>query len=96
MSRSNCKDCQAPIEWQEENGRWTPLDPRTQQRHRCQIDQTCETCEKTFKGANWMTTCPSCYRSGRSAQNRDQAEPEPAHEPEALRPGGYDDDVPPF
>ncbi len=95
MSRSNCRDCQAPIEWQEKNGRWIPLDPITLQRHRCEVDRT-RHCGKTFKGAPWMESCPKCYRSRPKAQNRDQPAPEPAHEPEALRPGGYDDDVPPF
>ena len=95
-STGTCKDCQGPIKWQERNGKWTPLDPRTGERHRCQIDRIREVagCGKKFKGAPWMRACPEGYKrdSGRGSN----APREPARAPrtkERLEPG-RDDDVP--
>jgi hypothetical protein len=87
----NCRDCGAPIQFIEgRNGRWIPVTPGTEDRHRCELDQTCENCEKTFKGAPWMKTCPDCYKGGRSSRSS----PGPASPPrtkERLDPGGEDD-----
>ena len=59
-SSATCKDCHKPIKWTSRNGRWIPLEPRTDDRHRCQIDRTCEGpgCGKGFQGAPWMKLCP--------------------------------------
>lgn len=91
---SECRDCDATITFIERNGRWIPVDPGSEKRHRCQLDQVCQACDKTFKGAPWMKTCPDCYRSGRTSRPP-QAPPKPAREPERLREGDdVDDDVP--
>ena len=86
-----CRDCGAPIQFIEgRNGRWIPVTPGTEDRHRCELDQTCETCQATFKGAPWMKTCPNCYKGGRSSRSAQ----EPARAPRAkekLDPGGEDD-----
>ncbi len=88
-----CRDCDAPIQFiQGRDGRWIPVDPGTETRHRCQLDQTCEACEKPFKGAPWMKTCPSCYKSGRSSRSS-QEPASPPRERERLK-DAPDDDVP--
>lgn len=88
-----CRDCDAPIQFIEgRNGKWIPVDPGTETRHRCQLDQTCEACDKSFKGAPWMKTCPDCYKSGRTS--RSSHEPaRPPRKKERLE-GDPDDDVP--
>jgi uncharacterized Zn finger protein (UPF0148 family) len=96
-SESNCKDCGSPIKWQNRDGRWIPLDPRSDRRHTCQLDQKCESCGAPFKGANWMKVCPACYkRDSTGGRNGPPAETRPAREPERLAPGPRDqkDDVP--
>ncbi len=96
-SESTCKECGAPIKWQERNGRWIPLEPRTDRRHTCQLDQKCESCGAAFKGANWMAVCPACYkRDSGGAGNRQPAQTTARREPERLKPGprGQEDDVP--
>ena len=87
-----CRDCDAPIQFIERNGRWIPVEPGTETRHRCQLDQECEACRKTFKGAPWMKTCPECYKGRRSARTS-QAAASPPRERERLK-DGQDDDVP--
>jgi hypothetical protein len=95
---TDCKDCDAPITFIEgRNGKWIPVDPGTENRHRCQLDQNCQSCGKPFKGANWMKTCPDCYRTGRTVSDRNQAAPAPARKAEALTEADHvDDDIPPF
>ena len=94
MPRSGreCRDCDAPIEFIEgRNGKWIPVTPGTEERHRCQLDQTCENCQKAFKGAPWMRTCPECYRAGGGGRS---GRSEPARAPrtkERLEPEGEDD-----
>jgi len=95
MATKACRDCGEAIEWEQNGGKWIPLDPASHERHQCKIDQRCETCQKIFQGANWMTTCPSCYRSGRNASQPAPEAPRPSHTPEPLREG-LDDDAPPF
>lgn len=94
-SRSSCKDCGAAIKWRQDGGRWIPEDPTTGSRHRCEIERTCEGpgCGKAFKGAPWMSLCPSCYRGQGGGRNRPQ---EPASPPRAKEKLGEvgDDDVP--
>lgn len=86
-----CRDCGAPIQFiQGRNGRWIPVEPGTEDRHRCQIERTCESCEATFKGAPWMKLCPDCYKTGRSSRSpSDEARPPRAKE--RLKPGDEDD-----
>lgn len=99
MSRvSECRDCDELISFiQGSNGRWIPVEPGTENRHRCKLEQRCESCGETFQGANWMKTCPKCYRSGRTAQNPVQEPPTPARDPERLREADdVDEDIPPF
>jgi len=89
MAKNECKDCDAPIEWVERGTKWVPLDPGTKKRHVCDLDQYCEVCEKIFKGANWMSVCPECYR------NRPKPDSQPKPEPparETLNDTGEDDD----
>ena len=89
----DCRDCGAPIQFIEgKNGRWIPVTPGTETRHRCELDQTCEACEKTFRGAPWMKTCPDCYRSGRSPRSS-RGPASPPRTKERLE-GDPDDDVP--
>lgn len=88
-----CRDCDQPIQFIEKNGRWIPVEPGTERRHRCQLDQECEACRKTFKGAPWMKTCPDCYRSGRTASSASQEPATPPRERERLK-DDQDDDVP--
>ena len=88
-----CRDCDAPIAFIERNGRWIPVEPGTGRRHRCALDQECEACQKTFKGAPWMKTCPDCYRGGHTAQNPPLDRPKPPRERERLK-DAPDDDVP--
>jgi hypothetical protein len=95
MARSGreCRDCDAPIEFIERQGRgWIPVEPGTERRHRCQLDQTCENCQKPFKGAPWMKTCPDCYRGGANPRSS-QTAASPPRERERLKPD-RDDDVP--
>ena len=88
----DCRDCGAPIQFIERNGRWIPVQPGSERRHRCQLDQECEACRKTFKGAPWMKTCPDCYKTGR--RSRPSQEPaSPPRERERLK-DAPDDDVP--
>ncbi len=88
-----CRDCGAPIQFIEgRNGRWIPVTPGTEDRHRCQLDQVCEACEKPFKGAPWMKTCPECYKAGRSSRSS-PGEARPPRTKEPLK-GDRDDDVP--
>ncbi len=87
-SESNCKECGAPIKWQNREGRWIPLEPRTDRRHLCQLDQKCESCGGTFKGANWMSVCQPCYkRDSAEGGNRKPAATSARREPEPLQPG---------
>lgn len=97
-----CRDCGAPIEFIEgptgrgnrgARRRWIPVTPGTERRHRCQLDQTCENCQKSFKGAPWMKTCPDCYRSGGGSRPGLQEPASPPRERERLK-GDPDDDVP--
>jgi len=91
---AECRDCGELIEFIEgRNGKWIPARPGTEERHRCQLDQTCEGCQKTFKGANWMKVCPDCYRSGGRSS---RSSPEPASPPRTREDvkGGGSDDVP--
>ena len=88
-----CRDCDVPIQFIEDrNGRWMPVDLGTETRHRCKLDQTCETCEKPFQGAPWMKTCPKCYKAGRNSRSS-QAAASPPRERERLKEDP-DDDVP--
>ncbi len=95
-SRSSCKDCQAPIKWRQDGGRWIPLDPATEERHRCQIERTCEGpgCGKAFKGAPWMKLCPECYRNQGGGRERPQEPARSSRPKEPLQEVG--DDEPPF
>ena len=89
----DCRDCGAPIQFIEgRNGRWIPVTPGTEDRHRCELDQTCDACGNVFKGAPWMKTCPDCYKGGRSSRSSQ----EPARPPREREPlkGDQDDDVP--
>ncbi len=89
----DCRDCGAPIQFIEgRTGRWIPVTPGTEVRHRCQLDQTCENCQKAFKGAPWMKTCPDCYRGGANPRSS-QAVASPPRERERLK-DDQDDDVP--
>lgn len=92
-----CRDCGESIEWEMQGGKWIPLDPISRQRHRCQLDQTCEGCGVVFKGAPWMKVCSDCYRNGGKPKDAPaQDEPEtPTRAREPLRDMG-DDDAPPF
>ncbi len=94
-STATCKDCNKPIKWGMDGGRWIPEDPRTGQRHRCQLDRTCNGpgCGKKFKGARWMDLCPDCYRTQGSGRNRRQEPARPAREAERLEED-FDDDIP--
>ncbi len=88
-----CRDCDAPIEFIEgRSGKWIPVTPGTDRRHRCQLDQECEACRKTFKGAPWMKTCPECYKGGRNSRSS-QEPASPPRERERLK-DAPDDDVP--
>jgi hypothetical protein len=90
MPGRNCRDCGARIQFIEREGRWIPVEPGTEDRHRCEIDVVCQSCGETFRGGSWMKQCPKCYKGGRSASQ------EPASEPRAkekLEPVS-DDDVP--
>ncbi len=91
MSRNECRDCDAPIEWIEtDTGKWIPVNPgRGKKRHVCQLDQLCEVCEKMFKGANWMTVCSDCYRNRPKPDSRPRPEPPPR---ETLKPTNDNDD----
>ncbi len=83
MARSNCRDCQGPIEWAEKDGGgWYPIEPRTGKPHRCELPQTCEQCGGEFKGSNWMKICTDCYRAGQKGESSPKPEPaQRAHEP---------------
>lgn len=99
QTRKRCKDCDAPIGFiqDDQNGRWIPVDPETEVRHRCDLPQTCGTCSKEFRGAPWMDKCPECFRSGRSSPDRPPAAPRPSRPPEPLQGDLVDDDdAPPF
>lgn len=98
QSRKACKDCGEPIGFiKNENDRWIPVDPGTEKRHVCQLDQTCLGCQKTFKGAPWMDKCPECFRSGRNSPERPPAAPSASRPSEPLQGGLLDDDdAPPF
>lgn len=93
-----CRDCGAEIAFIEgRNGRWIPVTPGTEDRHRCELDQVCESCEATFKGANWMKVCPECYRSGGKPPKAPPAAPSPSRTKEPLQDDmSFDDDAPPF
>lgn len=89
MSEAKCKDCGASISWIKRGEKWVPLDPGSEKRHVCDLDQYCEVCEKIFKGSNYMKVCPECYR------NRPKPDPAPRREPPAREPlthSGEDDD----
>lgn len=89
MARTNCRDCQAPIDWAEkEGGGWYPIEPRSGKPHRCELPQKCEQCQKEFKGAPWMKVCSDCYRAGSNGD----ANPKPA--PAARQPEPLNTDVP--
>ncbi len=75
MASRECRDCGEAIEWKEAGGRWIPIDPTTQERHRCQIDQRCESCSDVFPGAPWMKQCPKFYKAGRPIGHNTDAEP---------------------
>ncbi len=75
MARRECRDCGEEIEWSNDTGRWLPMDPATRERHRCQIDQRCESCSDIFQGAPWMKQCPKCYKAGRAIGHNTPAEP---------------------
>lgn len=99
QSRKACRDCGEPIGFIQDaqKTRWIPVDPGTENRHVCQIDQVCESCEKTFKGASWMKVCSECYRSGGKAPGEAPAPPSPSRTPEPLQDDmSFDDDKPPF
>ena len=99
QSRKACKDCGKPIGFiqDDQTGRWIPVDPGTEERHRCDLPQVCGTCSKEFRGAPWMDKCPDCFRSGRSSPNRPQEPARSPRTPEPLRGGPVDDDdAPPF
>lgn len=98
---SSCKDCGAPLDWEQAGGRWIPNDPTTGQRHRCEIDVRCESCQEIFQGAPWMKQCPKCYRAGGNtggrASNSPPAAPSPSRPKEPLQDDmRFDDDKPPF
>ena len=86
-----CRDCDAPIQFIERNGRWIPVEPGTERRHRCQLDQVC-LCGAKFKGAPWMKDCPKCYKGGGSSGSS-QAAASPPRERERLK-DDQDDDIP--
>jgi len=86
----NCRDCQAPIEFiQGRNDRWIPVEPGTENRHRCKLERTCENCESKFEGAPWMKLCPDCYKGGRSSRSSSGGA-RPPRTKEELDPGGED------
>ena len=90
-----CRDCGAPIQFIEgRNGKWIPAEPGTEDRHRCQLDQTCEACGKPFKGANWMSVCQSCYKAQGRNDPGPSERPSPPRTKEPLK-DDLDDD-PPF
>lgn len=92
MSRKECRDCNKPIEWLEEGGRWKPVEPGTTTRHRCDLDQLCEVCEKMFKGAPWMKVCPECYRNRPRPGNPSPAPARSTRAKEKLNQVGEGDD----
>ncbi len=94
-STAECKDCHKPIKWTSRNGRWIPLEPRSDERHRCQIERTCEGpgCGKAFKGAPWMDLCPECYRNQGGGRKRVQEPARPSQPKERLEED-FDDDIP--
>lgn len=90
-----CKDCGQSIKWVNTNGRWIPMTPGGDERHRCQLDLTCEApgCGKAFKGAPWMKVCPACYkRDSGKADNSSPDETSAARRRESLREDIGDDD----
>lgn len=98
MARTReCRDCDQPIEFMKTpSGKWMPVNLGTTERHRCQLDQTCTSCQKSFKGAPWMTLCPDCYRAGGTPSRRAQGGDSRPRTREDLKPGAYDDDDQPF
>ena len=95
---STCRDCGEEIAFEKnKNDRWAPVDPMSRQPHRCQTERTCESCEKTFKGASWMKVCGDCYRNGGKAPERPGAAPRDSRPSEPLQGDLVDDDdAPPF
>lgn len=95
-----CKDCGAEIDFvrNADETKWIPVTPGTDTRHRCDLPQTCSGCQKTFRGAPWMETCPECYRNGGKAPESPGAAPRPSRKAEPLQAGfpDLDDDAPPF
>ena len=99
QARKRCKDCDEPIGFVKDpqNGRWIPVNPGTEERHRCDLPQTCGTCSKEFRGAPWMDKCPSCFRSGARGGGSPPAAPSPSRPSEPLQGDLVDDpDAPPF
>ncbi len=85
---SPCRDCGESIDFEQAGNKWLIFNADTRERHRCQLDQTCTNCHKLFKGANWMTECPTCYRAGQTPK----ADPKP--EPARRQVDSFDDEDP--
>lgn len=100
MSRGGkaCRDCGAEITFIEgRNGRWIPVTPGTEDRHRCELDQVCDACHETFKGAPWMDLCPGCYKNGGKPPESTPAATSAPGTRETLQDDPRDDnDAPPF
>ena len=96
---AQCRNCSAEIKFEKIGGKWVPMDPGTLERHRCQLDQNCQDCGKTFQGAPWMTQCRDCWDQANLDKNRvnrgREKAPAPAQDVEPLNED-WDDSQAPF
>lgn len=96
---TNCRSCGEEIAFEKnKNDRWAPVHPMSRAPHRCQTERVCESCEKTFKGADWMKVCGDCYRNGGKAPEPTPDAPRRSEPTEPLQDDMRfpDDDAPPF
>lgn len=96
MTNTTCKHCGDPIVWgRQGDGKWFPVEPGTDSRHRCQLPQTCNQCGRDFKGGPWMKKCPECF-TNKPASGANSEKPADARAPEPLRESNDDEPDYPF